>query len=316
MTRTITLIIGIAVALVFVPTALRRRLADSQDQAASRTSTRTSERRSSAGRRCRQPPRLARDSDASTYQDAGGARAASRPPDSRRRAPLGRGPHDFQPVRASLRSRAPARGATSRGRSSGSVWASASSGRADAGARGDAPAAARPLIRAPRSPVTNAGRQSRHGGFTSPRGNEPEAVPEEPLAARAERLVRRSRASASRGRAPILTVPGRRSGKLWSTPVSLVRRGGERWLVAPYGDRNWVLNARAAGWVELRRGRRRERLGVRELDPRAAVPVLREYYRLERVTRPFFDVTLDSSDEDWLREAPRHPVFGLERAES
>jgi deazaflavin-dependent oxidoreductase (nitroreductase family) len=113
----------------------------------------------------------------------------------------------------------------------------------------------------------------------------------------------------------LLTVPGRRSGKLWSTPVSLVRRGDERWLVAPYGDRNWVLNARAAGWVELRRGGRRELLGIRELDPRASVPVLREYYRLGRVTRPFFDVTLDSSDEDWLLEAPRHPVFGLEPAE-
>jgi hypothetical protein len=76
-----------------------------------------------------------------------------------------------------------------------------------------------------------------------------------------------------------------------------------------------VLNARAAGWVELRRGRRRERLGVRELDPRAAVPVLREYYRLGRVTRPFFDVTLHSSDADWLIEATRHPVFGLQPAE-
>jgi deazaflavin-dependent oxidoreductase (nitroreductase family) len=113
----------------------------------------------------------------------------------------------------------------------------------------------------------------------------------------------------------LLTVPGRRSGKLWSTPVSLVRSGEERWLVAPYGDRNWVLNVRAAGWVELRRGRRLERLGVRELDPRAAVPVLREYYRLGRVTRPFFDVGLDSSDEEWLLEAPRHPVFGLELVE-
>jgi deazaflavin-dependent oxidoreductase (nitroreductase family) len=113
----------------------------------------------------------------------------------------------------------------------------------------------------------------------------------------------------------LLTVPGRRSGKLWSTPVSLVRSGEERWLVAPYGDRNWVLNVRAAGWVELRRGRRLERLDVRELDPRAAVPVLREYYRLGRVTRPFFDVGLDSSDEEWLLEAPRHPVFGLELVE-
>jgi deazaflavin-dependent oxidoreductase (nitroreductase family) len=112
-------------------------------------------------------------------------------------------------------------------------------------------------------------------------------------------------------RTHLLTVPGRRSGRPWSTPVSIVREGGERWLVAPYGDRNWVLNARAAGWVELRRGRRRERLAVEELSPAQAVPVLRRYYELGRVTRPFFDVGLDSPPEAWLAEAPRHPVFRL-----
>jgi deazaflavin-dependent oxidoreductase (nitroreductase family) len=115
-------------------------------------------------------------------------------------------------------------------------------------------------------------------------------------------------------RTHLLTVPGRTTGKPWSTPVSIVRRGDERWLVAPYGNRNWVRNARAAGWVELRRGRGgRERLTVTELEPQAAVPVLREYYRQGRVTRPFFGVSLDSSEAEWLAEAPRHPVFLLTR---
>jgi deazaflavin-dependent oxidoreductase (nitroreductase family) len=108
-------------------------------------------------------------------------------------------------------------------------------------------------------------------------------------------------------------VPGRKTGKLWSTPVSIVSEGDERWLVAPYGDRNWVKNARAAGWVGLRRGRSRERLVVVELSSEEAVTVLREYYRRGRVTRPFFDVSLDSGDEAWLAEAPRHPVFRLIR---
>jgi deazaflavin-dependent oxidoreductase (nitroreductase family) len=112
-------------------------------------------------------------------------------------------------------------------------------------------------------------------------------------------------------RTHLLTVPGRRTGRPWSTPVSIVRIGSERWLVAPYGERNWVKNARAAGWVELRRGRVRERLGVVELAPEEAVPVLREYYRLGRVTRPFFDVSLASPHDAWLAEAPRHPVFEL-----
>ena len=109
----------------------------------------------------------------------------------------------------------------------------------------------------------------------------------------------------------LLTVRGRTTGKRWSTPVSIVRDGGERFLVAPYGERNWVRNARAAGWVELQRGRTRERLAVAELDPEAATPVLRAYYRRFRVTRRLFEVDLESPPDDWLAEAPRHPVFRL-----
>jgi deazaflavin-dependent oxidoreductase (nitroreductase family) len=114
-------------------------------------------------------------------------------------------------------------------------------------------------------------------------------------------------------RTHLLTVRGRKSGKPWSTPVSIVRDGDARWLVAPHGERNWVKNARAAGWVELRRGRRRERLAVQELPPQDAVPVLRRYWEQGRLTRPFFDVSSGSSAEEWLAEAPRHPVFALRR---
>jgi deazaflavin-dependent oxidoreductase (nitroreductase family) len=117
-------------------------------------------------------------------------------------------------------------------------------------------------------------------------------------------------------RTHLLTVPGRSTGKLWSTPVSIVRLGDKRWLVAPYGDRNWVRNARAAGWVELERGRSRQRLAVEELSAEEAVPVLQEYYRRGRVTRPFFQVTLESPLEAWLAEAPHHPVFALRAAQS
>ena len=114
-------------------------------------------------------------------------------------------------------------------------------------------------------------------------------------------------------RTHLLTVPGRVSGKPWSTPVSIVEDGSDRWLVAPYGERNWVKNARAAGWVELRRGRRSERLAVEEVSVTDAVPVLRRYLELGRVTRPFFDAGPESTDEEWLAEAPRHPVFRLQR---
>jgi len=109
----------------------------------------------------------------------------------------------------------------------------------------------------------------------------------------------------------LLTVPGRVTGRLWSTPVSIVRDGDERWLVAPSGERNWVKNARAAAVVELRRGRHREWYCTEELAFAQAVPVQRRYYELGRLTRSFFEVTPASTEEEWLAEAPRHPVFRL-----
>jgi uncharacterized protein (TIGR02391 family) len=45
----------------------------------------------------------------------------------------------------------------------------------------------------------------------------------------------------------ILTVPGRKTGQLHSTPVDVLELAGHRWLVAGYGPANWVRNARAAG---------------------------------------------------------------------
>ena len=115
-------------------------------------------------------------------------------------------------------------------------------------------------------------------------------------------------------RTHLLTVPGRRTGRQWSTPVSIVEEEGTRWLVAPVAGRNWVLNARAAGWVELQRGSRRERLAIVELSDEEAVPVLRRYVesRAGRLTQPFFDARHDSPDKAWLAEADRHAVFRLE----
>ncbi|MCC6236452.1 MAG: nitroreductase family deazaflavin-dependent oxidoreductase [Dehalococcoidia bacterium] len=110
----------------------------------------------------------------------------------------------------------------------------------------------------------------------------------------------------------ILTVRGRKTGRAYSTPVSLVTVEGRAWLVSPYGRRGWAANALALGEVELRRGRDARTFRVREVPPEQAAPVLRAYYAQEPITRPYFDVTLESSDADFALEAPRHPVFSLE----
>jgi deazaflavin-dependent oxidoreductase (nitroreductase family) len=69
----------------------------------------------------------------------------------------------------------------------------------------------------------------------------------------------------------ILTVPGRTTGRLYSTPVDIIELDGERWLVAGYGPASWVRNVRAAGAVTLARGRRSRPSEVEEAEGDAAV---------------------------------------------
>jgi deazaflavin-dependent oxidoreductase (nitroreductase family) len=117
----------------------------------------------------------------------------------------------------------------------------------------------------------------------------------------------------------LLTVKGRKTGKLYSTPVTLVRRGDQYWLVAPYGIVNWVKNARAAGEVTLTRGKLSRTVPIIELGAEESAPVLQEYLKIEPITRPYFTVTPDAPLEAFIVEAPLHPVFkiqGLKPAES
>jgi deazaflavin-dependent oxidoreductase (nitroreductase family) len=110
----------------------------------------------------------------------------------------------------------------------------------------------------------------------------------------------------------LLTVAGRKTGRLYSAPVALVEDDADRWLVAPYGEVNWVRNARAAGQVTLTRGQRSETVKIVELGPENSAPVLKKYIQLAAITRPYFDVHPDSPHETFIAEAPRHPVFHIE----
>jgi deazaflavin-dependent oxidoreductase (nitroreductase family) len=107
----------------------------------------------------------------------------------------------------------------------------------------------------------------------------------------------------------VLTVPGRKSGKLYSTPVRLVEDGSHRWLVSPYGEVNWVRNVRAARRVTLTRGRQLETVSIVELGPEDSAPVLQKYLTEVPIVQPYFDVQPDSPLEAFVVEAPRHPVF-------
>jgi deazaflavin-dependent oxidoreductase (nitroreductase family) len=111
----------------------------------------------------------------------------------------------------------------------------------------------------------------------------------------------------------VLSVPGRTSGEIRSTPVNVLTVGEGRFLVAPRGETQWVLNVRAAGGCSLRVGRRVETVRVRELDDQAKPEILRPYLRRWKwEVGQFFDgVGPDSTDDELLEIAPNHPVFEI-----
>ncbi len=75
----------------------------------------------------------------------------------------------------------------------------------------------------------------------------------------------------------VLTVPGRKTGKPRSTPVTPMDVDGKRYVVNGYPGADWVNNVRAAGEVTLAQGRRTERVRMVELPPDEARPVLRAF---------------------------------------
>jgi deazaflavin-dependent oxidoreductase (nitroreductase family) len=79
------------------------------------------------------------------------------------------------------------------------------------------------------------------------------------------------------GPAMILTVPGRKSGRPRSTPMTPFTYRGRLYTVAGYPGADWAANARAAGTGTLTRGRTSQKIRITELDAAEARPVLREF---------------------------------------
>lgn len=113
----------------------------------------------------------------------------------------------------------------------------------------------------------------------------------------------------------ILSVLGRRTGQLRSTPVSLVTLNGIRYVVSSE-SLSWVKNARAAGRGELLRGGRRERVKLTEVPPNERGPILRAFWHQVPGGRRFiarvFGLAPNASADDFEAAAPRCPVFRID----
>jgi hypothetical protein len=111
----------------------------------------------------------------------------------------------------------------------------------------------------------------------------------------------------------ILSIRGRKSGKMLSTPMSIVSIEGTRYAIA-LDNVNWVLNARAAGWGFLGRGSHQERVTMTEVPLDERRRVLRQYpVQIPRGAEQFKRAHGISGDsESFAAMAETLPVFRFE----
>ncbi len=114
----------------------------------------------------------------------------------------------------------------------------------------------------------------------------------------------------------VLVVRGRTTGEPRSVPVNLLELDGERYLVAPRGNTQWVRNVRAAGTAQLRLGSRGEEVRLTEVPVEDRVPVLRVYLKRWgwEVGRFVEGLSARSTDAEVAAVAPGMPVFRVTAA--
>ena len=112
----------------------------------------------------------------------------------------------------------------------------------------------------------------------------------------------------------LLQVRGRKSGKLYSTPIDLLELEGKQYLVAPRGRTQWVRNAEASSEVTLKKGTRRQAFGLRSLPEAEKLPILKAYLdRFKTEVQRYFHVPAGSPPDAFQSVAENYPAFELLR---
>lgn len=115
----------------------------------------------------------------------------------------------------------------------------------------------------------------------------------------------------------LLQVRGRKTGRIYSTPVNLLVVGGpgpagKRYLVAPRGRTQWVRNAEAAGEITLKKGRTCQKFRLRPIPDGDKPEFLKMYLeRFAPTVQRYFPIPAGSPVEAFRDLAPNYPVFEL-----
>ncbi|MGP0017972.1 MAG: nitroreductase family deazaflavin-dependent oxidoreductase [Candidatus Sulfotelmatobacter sp.] len=110
----------------------------------------------------------------------------------------------------------------------------------------------------------------------------------------------------------LLEVRGRKTGKLYSTPVDLLELDGKSYLVAPRGRTQWVRNAEAAGEIALKKGSTLRRFRLRAISDAEKPPILKAYLdSFKREVQRYFPLAAGSPVEAFAELASSYPAFEL-----
>lgn len=109
----------------------------------------------------------------------------------------------------------------------------------------------------------------------------------------------------------VLTTTGRKSGEPRRVTVAPISDDEGRYLVSPYGNSGWVLNARADPIAIIQRGGSETRIRLVEVTGEKP-ELVKAYHGREGFARQFMDVPGEATTDDFALVPNRFPVFRID----
>jgi deazaflavin-dependent oxidoreductase (nitroreductase family) len=116
----------------------------------------------------------------------------------------------------------------------------------------------------------------------------------------------------------LLPVKGRKTGQPRTTAVNIFERDDVRYVLAAFGETDWVRNLRAAREATLTLRGRRLAVDAVELPIEEAAPLIQDalepFLRTRfggRALRRYYDLAPGAPLDAYVAEARRHPLFAL-----
>jgi len=110
----------------------------------------------------------------------------------------------------------------------------------------------------------------------------------------------------------LLEVRGRKSGRVYTTPVNVLEYQGKKYLVAPRGDTQWVRNVLVSQKATLVKGTNRDNIRLHPIADEAKAEILKAYLdRYKLTVQRYFPIPAGSPLKEFEALVGRYPVFEI-----